>query len=164
MMPITALARHAGHSRAILSTGLAAGVAGGVAEVAWIALYAQLSESSASAVASGVTSSIFPALATTGAAVPLGIGLHIGLAVLLGLAIATLLRLAAPRLAGTWLEAVAVIAVLVAVWAVNFLVVLPVLNPAFIELVPLGVGLTSKVLFGAAAALVFLRRARRHTA
>jgi hypothetical protein len=44
--------------------------------------------------------------------------------------------------------------VLIIVWAVNFLVVLPVLNPAFIVLLPDSVTLFSKMLFGTAMALV----------
>lgn len=142
-----------------LLTGVAAGLAGGVAEIAWILLYAQVSASDAVAVATGVTASLFPALGASGAAVPLGIIVHMVLAVALGMAIAAGLRIVAPRLAGTLLEPVTVVGCLVAVWAVNFLVVLPVINPGFIELVPLGAGLTSKVLFGAAAALVFYRHA-----
>jgi len=144
-----------------LSTGIAAGLAGGAAEIAWIALYAQLSGTDATAVASGVTVSLFPALGALPAAVPLGIALHMGLAILLGAAIAVALRASVPRLAGTLVEPLAVVGLLVAVWAVNFLVVLPVINPGFVELVPLGVGLTSKVLFGAAAAFVLCHRGRR---
>jgi hypothetical protein len=145
----------------ILSTGIAAGFAGGVAEIAWIALYAQLSGTDAAAVADGVTISLFPALGAHSAAVPLGIALHMGLAVLLGAAIAIALRTFVPRIAGTLLEPLAVIGTLVAVWATNFFVVLPMINPGFVELVPLGVALTSKVLFGAAAAFVLCCRGRR---
>ena len=144
-----------------IPAGLAAGFAGGAAEIAWIMLYAQVSGTDAAAVANGVTVSLFPALGAAPAAVALGIALHMGLAVLLGAAIAMALRLCVPRLAGTLLEPLAVIGLLVAVWVVNFLVVLPVINPGFVELVPLGVGLTSKVLFGAAAALVLFYRDRR---
>lgn len=147
-----------------LKTGVAAGLAGGVTEIAWILLYAQVSAGDAVAVATGVTVSLFPALGASGLAVPLGILLHMVLAVMLGVAIAAGLRLALPRLAGTLLEPVTVVGCLVAVWAVNFLVVLPVINPGFIALVPLGAGLTSKVLFGAAAAFVFHRQSRRRAA
>ena len=143
-----------------LSTGFAAGLAGGAAEVAWIMLYGQISGRSAAAVADGVTASLFPALGASGAAMPLGIVLHMALAILLGAAIVFALRAAAPRLAGTLREPFIVIAILVAVWAINFLVVLPAINPGFIELVPLGVGLTSKALFGAAAALVLYHTGR----
>ena len=149
-----------GHGR-IIATGLAAGFAGGVAEIAWIMLYASFAGGDSAAVANEVTASISPALAASGMAVPLGVAIHMGLAVLLGAAIAIMLRRALPRLAGTVTEFAIVIGLLVTVWAVNFLLVLPAINPAFIELVPLAVGLTSKVLFGAAAALVFYRRGRR---
>jgi len=145
----------------ILSTGIAAGVAGGAAEIAWITLYAQFSGRDVAAVAEGVAASILPALGSTGVAFPIGIAVHMGLAVLLGAAIVLALRAAAPRLAGTSREPMAVIAILVAVWAVNFLVVLPVINPGFVELVPLGIALISKVLFGAAAALVMYFRCRK---
>jgi len=144
-----------------LSTGIAAGLAGGAAEVAWIALYAPLSGADAAAVASGVTLTMFPALAAHPAAVVLGIALHIAIAVLLGAAIAVALRVGVPRLAGTIAEPLAVIGLLVAIWAMNFLVVLPVVNPGFVELVPLGAALTSKVLFGVAAAFVLFHRGRR---
>jgi len=52
-------------------------------------------------------------------------------------------------------EFAAVVGVLVLVWTMNFLVILPVVNPAFVTIVPYGASLTSKVLFGVAAALVF---------
>jgi len=143
--------------RRALATGAAAGLAGGAAEIAWIALYAQLSGTDSAAVAQGVTLTLFPSLGATGVAAVLGIALHMGLALLLGVALAVLLRMAVPKLAGTRLEIGAVIGALIAVWAVNFLVVLPVINPGFVELVHPGVGLISKVLFGAAAALVLHR-------
>jgi hypothetical protein len=144
-----------------LSTGIAAGLAGGTAEVAWIALYGSLSGADAAAVASGVTITLFPALGAHSAAVPLGIALHMAIAVLLGAAIAVALRARVPRLAGAIVGPLAVIGLLVAIWAMNFLVVLPVVNPGFVELVPLGAALTSKVLFGAAAALVLFHRGWR---
>jgi hypothetical protein len=47
------------------------------------------------------------------------------------------------------------------VWAVNFFVVLPVINPQFVDLVPYAISLVSKVLFGVAAAGT-LQRAIAH--
>jgi hypothetical protein len=44
---------------------------------------------------------------------------------------------------------------LATVWAVNFLVVLPYLNPGFVDLLPYSVTLVSKLLFGVSAATVF---------
>ena len=55
--------------------------------------------------------------------------------------------------------------VLLAVWSANFLVVLPYLNPGFVQLLPYGVTLLSKLLFGLSAAAIFradrLRREAR---
>jgi len=161
MTPVTTVAAHAIRLRAVLRTGLIAGFAGGAAEIAWIALYAQLSGTDAAAVAGGVTASLFPALGAGGVAVPLGIALHIGLALMLGMALAVGLRQALPGLRRSWVEPATVVAALVAVWAVNFLVVLPAINPGFVALVPPLAGLVSKVLFGAAAAGVFYYRTRR---
>jgi hypothetical protein len=44
------------------------------------------------------------------------------------------------------------LAALAGVWAVNFFVVLPLVSPAFVHIVPYAVSLTSKLLFGVAAA------------
>jgi len=145
--------------RRLARIGAGAGLAGGAAEIAWIAFYAQLSGTDTAAVARGVTASLVPALGATGAAVWLGVVLHMALALLLGAALAVVVRSALPRLAGTRREMALVLGALVAVWAVNFLIVLPMINPGFVALVPPAAGLVSKVLFGAAAALV-LRRYR----
>lgn len=141
--------------------GAIAGVAGGSIEVAWIALYGRVAGYDGVAVARGVTQSVIPDLAAAPSAVPLGLAIHMGLAVALGIVIAVLVPRLLPRLVGTALEPVAVIALLVGVWAVNFFVILPAINPAFVTLVPYGVSLASKVLFGVAAAFVF-RLSRRH--
>jgi len=47
---------------------------------------------------------------------------------------------------------------LIGVWAVNFFVVLPSIDPDFIHLVPYSVSLVSKVLFGLAAAEALRRQ------
>jgi len=130
------------------------GLAGGASEVAWIAMYAQLSGSDAAVVARGITNSLFPWIQTTSMDAPLGVAIHMSLAVLLGIAIATVLQARFPRVSGTAREPVIIVMVLIAVWATNFFLVLPAINPAFVTLVPYGVSLISKVLFGFAAALV----------
>jgi len=136
------------------STGAIAGLAGGGAEIGWIAIYQHLSGGEAAAVARGVTVPLFPTLGTATVAVPLGIAIHMGLATLLGVAIAVLVRSQLPRSAPMVLEPLAVVGLLVGVWATNFFLVLPAINPAFVALTPDTTGLISKVLFGAAAALV----------
>jgi hypothetical protein len=46
------------------------------------------------------------------------------------------------------------LAALALVWAINFVVVLPIIRPEFVHLVPYGASLTSSLLFGAALAAV----------
>ncbi|MEX1206799.1 MAG: hypothetical protein WEB85_16265 [Dongiaceae bacterium] len=131
-----------------------AGLAGGAAEVIWVWLYASLSTAEAAAVASGVTGTVWPVLATSSAAVPLGIVIHMALAIVLGIAVAVLVPSVLPRSRSAVLEPVTVVGILIAVWAINFLVILPIVNPAFTGLLPYGATLASKVLFGLAAASV----------
>ena len=137
-----------------LRAGALAGLAGGAAEVIWVWLYASLSAAEAASVASGVTGTVWPVLATSSAAVPLGIVIHMALAIVLGIAVAVLVPSVLPRSRPAVLEPLAVVGVLIAVWAINFLVILPIVNPAFTDLLPYGATLTSKVLFGLATASV----------
>lgn len=132
--------------------GIIAGLAGGLAEVVWIVLYASLSAGEAAAVARGVTGTVLPSLAASSWAVALGIALHMAIAVALGIAVAIVMRPLYGRPGHGTLGVFATVAALVAVWGVNFLVVLPVINPAFVALLPYGASLASKVLFGLAAA------------
>lgn len=120
----------------------------------WVWLYASLSTAEAAAVASGVTGTVWPVLATSSAAVPLGIVIHMALAIVLGIAVAVLVPSVLPRSRSAVLEPVTVVGILIAVWAINFLVILPIVNPAFTGLLPYGATLASKVLFGLAAASV----------
>ena len=94
------------------------------------------------------------------AAVWVGLGIHLGLAIALGLGLAVGLRLVS-RCASADFEPGLVLLALAAVWAVNFLVALPHLNPAFVRLLPPGVALASKLLFGLSAAAVFRVQRRR---
>ena len=83
-----------------------------------------------------------------------GIVVHMALAVVLGVALALALRPAFAHLRGSLGINASLVLALVGVWAVNFLIVLPQINPAFVELVPYQVSLLSKILFGFAAASV----------
>jgi len=139
--------------------GLWAGLAGGAAEVVWIALFAQVAGGSAAFVADGVTATVVPSLAGSSVSVALGLAIHFALAALLGIAVAVAIRSYLPRLARTWVETVLVIGTLGVVWMVNFLIILPAINPAFVHIVPMPVSLASKMLFGIATVLVL----RMHT-
>ncbi|NOZ37108.1 MAG: hypothetical protein GXP11_03375 [Gammaproteobacteria bacterium] len=137
------------------TVGAIAGLVGGGAEITWIALYKYLSGGEAAAVARGVTQTVFPQMGAPMAAVPLGIAVHMGLAIILGIAISIFIRSILPARAPAILEPIAVVGLLVCVWAINFFIILPVINPEFVTLVPYTTSLASKVLFGVAAALVF---------
>jgi len=144
-----------------LAIGLLAGLAGGAVEVAWVGLYSSVMGTSGMTVAEQVTTSLIPAAAGLPAAPLLGIAIHMLLSVALGLAFAaTIWRLAAPRLGTAAFMTTAAVS-LALVWAINFWVVLPVLNPAFITLLPYGVTLASKILFGIAMGSVLLTSSPR---
>ena len=137
-----------------LAIGALAGFAGGTAEIIWVGLYAAVAGISATAVAQGVTTAVLPVDGATAAALWGGIVIHMALAVALGAALGSAFRAVPLPFSGPWVQSSAVVAVLVAVWAVNFLVVLPWLSPAFVDLLPYPVSFTSKLLFGLTAAAV----------
>jgi hypothetical protein len=135
-----------------LRAGIIAGAAGGLAEIAWVTLYAGMTGGDPAALARGVsTAAGVSALLPDASPVMLGIGVHMMVALMLGVVL---------TFAWQWLSAKLgvrnsfpfMLAALAGVWATNFLVVLPIINPAFVHVVPYAVSLTSKLLFGAAAA------------
>jgi hypothetical protein len=138
--------------------GVVAGAAGGLAEIAWVTLYAGATSTDPSVLARGVTtaagvSGLFPAIP-----VALGVTVHMALAVTLGIALAFGWRALSSHRPEIVSPFPFMLAALVAVWAVNFFVALPIISPAFIHLVPYPVSLVSKVLFGLAAAEAFRRQ------
>ena len=137
---------------------LVAGLCGGVAEIAWIALYGATSGIGGWEIAREVTATVVPPLAGSASAEATGLAIHLLLAIGLAAAFVAALRFAPAMGFGSLLTVAAV--ALAGVWAVNFLVVLPQWNPRFVALLPLGVTLTSKLLFGLAmaAALAAVRR------
>lgn len=138
---------------------LLAGLAGGAAEVLWVALYSGVTGTSAMAVARQVAASVWPAAADWASAPVLGIAIHMALALALAAAFVPFLLCFAARHPGPGTIMAGATAVLVLVWAVNFFLILPVLNPAFVTLMPYGTTLTSKLLFGATIAWVTTQRA-----
>lgn len=131
----------------IFKAALVAGAAGGTAEMLWVAGYSGAGGVEVArevAATLYVTDLMFAPLA--------GVAIHMALSIALGLALAKLLLgWAMPRF-GSRALLPAALAALACVWALNFFVVLPVLNPAFVTLLPLAVTLVSKLLFGAALA------------
>ena len=140
-----------GNRNGYWKAGALAGFCGGIAEVAWVTVYSALTGTSASQVAEQITASFLRDATALPSPVLLGIAIHLVLSVLLGIAFAATLWPKDPRRADLMPIA---LATLVAVWIVNFFIVLPVLNPAFVALMPYAVTLMSKALFAIAMALV----------
>ncbi len=137
-----------------LVVGIVAGVAGGLAEIAWVTLYASIAGGDPAAFARGVTtaagaSTLWPAAPP----VMLGIWVHMMLAMMLGVVLTFAWQaLSAKR--GMTNPYPFMLAALAGVWAINFFVVLPIVSLAFVHMVPYAISLTSKLLFGLAAAEV----------
>jgi hypothetical protein len=140
---------------------LLAGFAGGFAEILWVMLYRSATGASSAAIAREVAASILPALANSTLAPMLGIVIHMALAIALAaLIVPPLVRLAERRREPSMMV-VAAMTALALVWAINFLLVLPILNPGFVAMMPYGATLVSKLLFGIAMAGVLQGNAVR---
>ncbi|MGE5241360.1 MAG: hypothetical protein ACM3NI_06915 [Bacteroidota bacterium] len=139
---------------------LIASLAGGLAEILWVSLYAVFTPLAGVTVAREVTASLFPALAAGASGAWLGIAIHMTLALALGYAFAYLVWQPLVRARGP-LATLAVSALTLAtVWTLNFFVVLPALNPAFITLMPYSVTFASKMLFAVAMGVVLAGASR----
>ena len=127
-----------------------AGLCGGLAEVVWVASYSVATGLNGLEVARQVTATVFPTAADNSWAPLFGVVIHfvlsIGLAIAFGWIVWRPFSHKLNRVTGTLVG----IAVLCLLWAMNFVVVLPALNPAFVTLMPYPVTLLSKALFGAA--------------
>ncbi|MBI3546627.1 MAG: hypothetical protein HY081_08565, partial [Gammaproteobacteria bacterium] len=130
---------------------LIAGVLGGVAEILWVALYAQLSPVDATEVARQITASVIPAMADAAFAPWLGVAIHLVLSILLAFVFGALIWQPLTRQHAPKYTAAAAALFLIFVWTINFFVVLPRLNPVFVNLMPYSVTFFSKLLFGLAA-------------
>jgi hypothetical protein len=137
---------------AMLRTGVIAGAAGGLAEIAWVTLYAGVTGGDPAALARGVTTAAGVSALIPASPVMLGICVHMMLAVMLGVVLTLAWQVLSARGHVSTNPYPFMLAALAAVWAINFFGVLPVVSPAFIPMVPYAVSLTSKLLFGAAAA------------
>lgn len=142
--------------RWVVAVGLAAGLAGGLAEIGWIGLYDLAGGVSSRAVASEITRTLGLEGIAGLSAVATGVLIHMLAAVLLGIALAAALRLPRPRIANPAVEAVAAVGFLAAVWGFNFHLLGPAVAPGFVALLPDGVSLASKLLFGLSIAAVLL--------
>ena len=120
-----------------------------------VSVYSAATPLDASDVARGVTETLMPSVGSSTLAIPLGLGIHMVLAVILGIALTAVLRSAEARLGGALPQLGMSVGILLVIWAVNFLVVLPELNPAFVSLLPYAVSAASKTLFGLTVVAVY---------
>lgn len=157
---------------------LLAGLAGGMAEILWVTAYSSAYSISSATVARQITASIWPAAVDGPFAPALGILIHLVLSI-------ALVALAAPllsRFATRWYSNVTSVSgrahrcpnagfivtsslfMLALVWTVNFFIILPVVNPAFVTLMPYSVSLASKLLFGVTMGTMLHHLSHRETA
>lgn len=138
-----------------LLTGSVAGLVGGLVEFGWVTLYADIIGVDPHQVAPGIVSAagvraLLPGHPPSAPAIVVNLSFAVVLGIVLTLAWRAI-RARKPDLANPLPFALAALAV---VWAINFLVVLPIVRPEFAHLAPYGVSLTSSLLFGAGLAAV----------
>ena len=126
---------------------LIASLVGGLAEIIWVSLYASFTSLTAAAIAREVTASLLPIYSPGVGGALLGLLIHMLLSIALGFAFAYVLWKPFVRSRGIVATLVFSVLTLASVWAINFFVVLPSLNPLFIELMPYTVTFASKMLF-----------------
>jgi hypothetical protein len=149
-----AMQRDSKMKQSLLHPILLAGLAGGLAELVWVMLYSSLTQVSGSEVARQIAVTLFSALAHAPFAAALGVAIHFALSLALAVAFVWIVWRTFIRKRGiAWTFAGAAVALAV-IWAANFLVVLPRLNPGFVVLMPYSAALFSKLLFGVAMAWV----------
>jgi hypothetical protein len=137
--------------------GILLGIAGGIAEIIWVASYGLFTGGSSAAVARGVSatvSTVLPAVSLEMAPVAYGIVIHMALAVGLGVALVFAWRALAEQRQRLVNEYAFMVAALAMVWAFNFFILLPLIDPAFVALIPYPASLLSKLLFGLAGAVM----------
>jgi hypothetical protein len=145
----------------IVLAALGAGLGGGLAEIAWVAFYSTATSTSGAEVARQVTATVVSSAAAEPWAAAAGVGIHLALSLALGLSFVALLWSMfsrQPTARTIWTLALATV---LAVWALNFLVVLPALGSGLARLMPLGATLLSKTLFGVAMAAILQRTVAR---
>jgi hypothetical protein len=145
----------------VVRLGVIAGAAGGLAEIAWVTVYAAATGGNVALLARGITTAAGASALLPAAPMIVGTAIHMTLAVALGIVLAFAWRAVSANRARSISPYPFMLAALAGVWALNFFVVLPIISPAFTHLVPYAVSLSSKLLFGLAAAEVIRRQDAR---
>jgi hypothetical protein len=138
-------------------TIILAGMVGGMIEIGWISIYSSLSSVSAINVARQISATILPYTADSYYAPMLGIFIHLVLSLILAIFFSAIILKPAIRRYGNLGIMLSSFMTLSIVWAINFIIVLPLLNPSFLSLMPYMVTLISKLLFGLAMGWVLVK-------
>lgn len=137
--------------------GIALGVAGGFAEIIWIAAYGSLAGSDTTEVARAITSTVgraLPGISLASAPFIYGIVIHMLAAVGMGIALVLVWQGLTTRGRTRFNVYTFMVGALALIWVFNFFVVLPLISPAFVEIVPYPASFVSKLLFGLAGAIM----------
>ncbi len=126
---------------------LVGGLAGGAAEVLVVTLYALLAGAGGWIVAEGVSRATFGTLFSGDDAVLVGLTVHFALSLLIAACFVALLPVLLHRIGRQGVVLASAVA-LVAVWGMNFFVILPRIAPEFVAMVPLWLSFLSKLSFG----------------
>ncbi|MBI5970100.1 MAG: hypothetical protein HY884_02980 [Deltaproteobacteria bacterium] len=134
-----------------LLAGIGAGLAGGIAEVVFMAFYGAAAGMSGVKLLSAITNTFFSAAFSFG---PLGavsgLVIHLLLSAVIGVFFGAAMYALHPGAAKASYARVAVtgIAALTGIWAFNFFILLPQINPQFLSYAPLWAAFFSKLMFG----------------
>jgi hypothetical protein len=132
-------------------------MAGGLTEILWISIYSHISSISALNIARQISVTILPFTADSFYAPMLGVFIHLILSVLLAIAFtATILKPAMLKYGSTGIM-LSSFTILAIVWLINFLIVLPIINPSFTALMLVIITLAPKLLFGIAMGGVLVK-------
>jgi hypothetical protein len=134
----------------LLRDGIKVGMAGGLAEVAVIGLYSAISDTNIATVGRQIAATVG---LDNGSALA-GLGIHLALSAALGIALMFAWNMLRTVSSGTMTLYSSASIALAAIWVMNFVVVLPALNPEFVTLLPYAITFLSKLMFGWTAARV----------
>jgi hypothetical protein len=125
-----------------------AGLSGGLSEIFWIGIYSAVTHVSGLEISRQITATIIPAWTNISFAPMLGVVIHLVLSIVLAFFCCQVFIEPLGRRFGLAVVMPGSVVILAGVWLINFLVLLPVINPAFTTLLPFLVTLASKMLFG----------------
>lgn len=137
-------------------TIILAGMVGGIMEIIWISVYSSISSISATNIARQISATVLPHTADSYYAPMLGLFIHLVLSLILAVLFSAIILKPAVRRYGSLGIMLSSFMALGFVWAINFFIVLPIINLSFVALMPYVVTLISKLLFGVAMGWVLM--------